>query len=282
MKTIKRFLCILIGCGMLVACNDKRSEPDNPSETLSHRIAGTSDWNSQFRPQGATFKYDNAGRMVKIVCQQAESNVIYEPYEYGGETFDMRIDPFWENSFWIFKLNDRGYAVKAIKLEKTETWGLRTQVYRNYEYNENDQLAKITCPMGNWSLTFTYRDEDVVRIEGKISRESTTLVIEPFYENLITHATMENKARLMLPEWMFETGEASDKYSFAGSHECGMLGLLGKGPRHLPIGNMMTDFDKRCWNSDFEWKLDKDGYPVEFTTVLSSKLHKNYLRWETF
>lgn len=156
-------------------------------------------------------------------------------------------------------LNGKGY----VKHAEMQQYDKDKKPYPPYSYdltyNADDHIETVIETNKNRKsiTTISYKDGDIVSCTDKIGTETNTYVTH--YTSKEVTTPIVNKGGLMFYDLFGVDIDELEITYFAG--------MLGKPTRHLPLGY--------SWNGKKQntvtWKLDKEGYPIQYKEVLHSE-----------
>ena len=156
-------------------------------------------------------------------------------------------------------LNEKGY----VKHAEMQQYDKDKKPYPPYSYdltyNADDHIQTVIETDKNRKsiTTISYKDGDIVGCTDKIGTETRTYVTH--YTSKEVTTPIVNKGGLMLYDLF---GVDIDELEIAY-----FAGMMGKPTRHLPLGYSLNGKKQNT----VTWKLDKEGYPIQYKEVLHSE-----------
>ena len=214
---------------------------------------------------GSEFKTDASGRLVGF---SGGSETYAYTLDYntkankGKNEPDVVITQTEDGLIWTITkvfLNEKGY----VKHAEMQQYDKDKKPYPPYSYdltyNADDHIQTVIETKENRKsiTTISYKDGDIVSCTDKTGTETNTHVTH--YTSKEVTTPIVNKGGLMFYDFF---GVDIDELEIAY-----FAGMLGKPTRHLPLGYSRNG--KR--QNTVTWKLDKEGYPIQYKEVLHSE-----------
>ena len=214
---------------------------------------------------GSEFKTDASGRLVGF---SGGSETYAYTLDYntkankGKNEPDVVITQTEDGLIWTITkvfLNEKGY----VKHAEMQQYDKDKKPYPPYSYdltyNADDHIQTVIETDKNRKsiTTISYKDGDIVSCTDKIGTETNTYVTH--YTSKEVTTPIVNKGGLMLYDLF---GVDIDELEIAY-----FAGMMGKPTRHLPLGYSLNGKKQNT----VTWKLDKEGYPIQYKEVLHSE-----------
>ena len=214
---------------------------------------------------GSEFKTDASGRLVGF---SGGSETYAYTLDYntkankGKNEPDVVITQTEDGLIWTITkvfLNEKGY----VKHAEMQQYDKDKKPYPPYSYdltyNADDHIQTVIETDKNRKsiTTISYKDGDIVGCTDKIGTETRTYVTH--YTSKEVTTPIVNKGGLMLYDLF---GVDIDELEIAY-----FAGMMGKPTRHLPLGYSLNGKKQNT----VTWKLDKEGYPIQYKEVLHSE-----------